>query len=109
MAVRPKEMLAREREHGEEAWYWLSFADGSRPAGEQFLGVVIVRAKGFALAHQQVGLLGISPGGEVLGGPGGPWIEPPPEYTNRLLTRRECELIEQLFMVQLKAWELSQL
>lgn len=58
------ELLAQESVQP-ESWWWLSFADGSLPAGEQFLGVAIVRARGPSLAIHRAHELGINPGGEV--------------------------------------------
>lgn len=49
--------------------YWLSFADASRPHGEQLLGVCIVHAVGMVNAVRAAHALGINPGGEVRGIP----------------------------------------
>jgi hypothetical protein len=79
---------------GGMSWWWLSFADGERPKGEQFLGVVIVgEADSIVGASILAHALGINPGGEVLGAP------IPPEYLatiaesdrGRLLTKTEAE------------------
>lgn len=68
--------------------WWLSFADGTKPTGEQFLGVAIVEALGFIEAVRVAHLLGINPGGEVRGGPVP--TEPYPETVrNRLLSKDE--------------------
>lgn len=49
--------------------WWLSFADGARPQGQQFLGVAIVPADDMIAAVRLTHRLGINPGGEVRGGP----------------------------------------
>ena len=70
-------------------WYWLSFADGSLPEGEQFLGVAIVPGSGVMSASMMAYELGCNPGGEVQA------IEIPPEhvpdeqYRMRLLSKEE--------------------
>lgn len=46
-------------------WFWLSFADPTRPAGEQFLGACIVEAPDPISAVQMSWALGCNPGGEV--------------------------------------------
>ncbi len=77
-----------------ESWYWLSFADGSLPTGQQFLGVAIVRAPGFGPAVIKARVLGINPGGWVQGFelPGGALPEDVlSQYANRLLTKADCE------------------
>lgn len=48
-----------------ESLLWLSFCDSDRPKGQQFLGVIIIRAKGLAHAMLATNRLGINPGGEV--------------------------------------------
>lgn len=73
-------------------WWWLSFCDGDRPAGSQFLGACLVKASGFFGATMVARSLGCNPGGECQGlgpiplsvGVKGGWAE-------RLLTRAECE------------------
>lgn len=57
--------LAKESEFS-EATIWMSFCDPGKPKGEQFLGVIITRAKGAAHAMIKVHELGINPGGEIL-------------------------------------------
>lgn len=49
------------------ATWWLSFADPNKPAGSQFLGVVLVEASSFEAAFMAVNLAGVNPGGEVRG------------------------------------------
>lgn len=76
-------------------FWFLSFADGRRPKGTQFLGGAIVEAQDFMAAIKKTHALGINPGGEVQGT--GPSItvdsvgeELNKKYSNRLLTREEC-------------------
>ena len=78
--------------------WWLSFCDGDRPEGQQFLGVSVVDGFNLASAAANAHRLGCNPGGEVMG------IEAPedmihmvPEsYRNRLLTRSEAEELDKL-------------
>lgn len=49
-----------------EQWWYLSFVDGSRPEGQQFLGAAIVRARGMTGAIQEAHRRGCNPGGEVM-------------------------------------------
>ena len=67
-------------------WWYLSFAD------EEFKGAVFVRATGMLDAVREAHVLGINPGGEVIG------IEiedetiamlPAPEFRERLLTKAD--------------------
>lgn len=73
-----------------ERWWWLSFADGQLPVGTQFLGVVIVKARGMGWACRRAHELGINPGGEVQGTEFPDGAIAPPEYVGRLLTKEEC-------------------
>jgi hypothetical protein len=81
-------------------YYWLSFADGARPPGSQFLGVAIVPAEDFVRAVGITHLGGYNPGGEVAGYPyvndptGDLGIEVPAEYVGRLLTKAEAEALD---------------
>lgn len=74
--------------------FWLSFADGTRPTGTQFLGVVIIRDSDFVEAVKAAHRLGANPGGEVKGTE----IEAdiPPEYMDRLLSRESLAELEKL-------------
>ena len=79
------------------AWWWLSFADGERPKGQQFLGACLVQAQGLLGATLAARLLGLNPGGEVKGvGPIPTDTEFPPGWTNRLLNREECAEFDRL-------------
>jgi hypothetical protein len=79
-------------------WWWLSFADGDRPEGQQFLGVALVQGRGLGLASSEAWAHGCNPGGEVMGMPFPDWAKPPEGYTNRLLTRAEAEEVERLVL-----------
>lgn len=73
--------------------WWLSFADSSRPKGEQFLGVVIVRGFDMMQAVLVASRLGLNPGGGIRG------FQIPEDYAaekwhGRLLTREDCQALE---------------
>jgi hypothetical protein len=75
--------IAEEHTTPRSAWYWMSFVDPDRPAGDRFLGVAIVWADGPVTAVSKTHELDINPGGEVA-------IvrlpeAPPLGYTDRLL------------------------
>src|SRR5271155_5554342 len=73
------------------AWWWLSFADRSRPDGSQFLGACLVKARGFLGAVMAAKIMGLNPGGEVKGiGPIPEDSDIRPGWADRLLTREEC-------------------
>jgi hypothetical protein len=57
--------LNEELDNDEEC-LWMSFCDPDKPEGEQFLGVIITKDKGFAHAVTKINSLGINPGGEIL-------------------------------------------
>lgn len=88
---RTVEILAEES--GEPvAWWWLSFCDPERPAGTQFLGACLVRARGFFSATHIARDRGCNPGGECQGLGPIPDDKPiAPRWTYRLLTKAECE------------------
>ena len=48
-------------------YWWLSFADASRPKGQTNLGVAIVRGRDLGDALARAWELGCNPGGEVAG------------------------------------------
>jgi hypothetical protein len=66
-------------------WWWLSFADGEKPKGEQFLGGCLVQADDFLGAVAEATRIGINPGGECRGL--GPIPEPGPIPVNVLLSK----------------------
>lgn len=70
-------------------WWWLSFADPLRPPGRQFLGVLVVPGVSFEHALEGTFLLGLNPGGEVVGNELPPDKVPAEEFRGRLLSRDE--------------------
>ncbi len=86
-------------EHGEGGWFWLSFADFQLPAGNQFLGVVIVQATHLIDAIKVTHILGCNPGGEVRSLP---ILKDVPvamyavldQWRDRLLTRDQCSRVD---------------
>jgi hypothetical protein len=86
-AIRKITLLARE-EDNPITDLWLSFVDRDKPEGEQFLGVIVTKARGPAHAIVKLNEMGICPPGEVASmSVQGERI--PPEHFNRLLTRDE--------------------
>lgn len=74
-------------------WFYLSFCDEDRPAGEKFLGACIVRGTDIARAAEEAWTRGCNPGGQVLGvdiefGPSG---KPPDALCNRLMQLEELK------------------
>ena len=81
-------------------WWALSFAVSGKN-----LGVVVVRARGFLMAHRVADLLGVNPGGEILGfelGPSLPAVVTP-DMTSRLMTKEEMEAIDAAAMEAIDA------
>ena len=76
-------------------WWWLSFADGNRPKGRQFLGVAIVQAYSFPIAVGVAHMLGINPGGEVMGYPVPPGRVVPGPFREQLLSRADIAELEE--------------
>lgn len=72
-----------------EPWWWLSFADGKRPEGEQFLGALFLRGYTLPAVITESHLRGLNPGGEIQAIELPPGIEPPEKWTERLLSREE--------------------
>lgn len=71
-----------------EVCIWMSFCDSDKSKGNQFLGVVITKALGFAHALKKAHSLGINPGGEVKSQS----IDPDKikiEYFDRLLSQKD--------------------
>jgi hypothetical protein len=87
--ARMRSMLADERDTKPLTWWWLSFADGTRPKGSQFLGAVLVRAHGTTDAVLQSHRLGLNPGGEVLSVQAPDGYEPNEKYVGRLLSKAD--------------------
>jgi hypothetical protein len=74
-----------------EPWWWLSFADGSLPDGQQFLGVAIMQGYTIEAVITESHLRNLNPGGEVQYVQIPPEHVPAPEYRNRLLGKIELE------------------
>lgn len=94
------EVIGAELDEGDFNWWWLSFADGDLPKGEQFLGVALVRAHGMGTAAMTAHTLGINPGGEAMGIEIPPTFDIPAEYQNRLLTKDECAALDEILARQ---------
>jgi hypothetical protein len=88
-------ILEEERATGELAWWYMSFADSSRPKGQQWLGACIVEGYGLATATRRSWELGVNPGGGVLAGPIPPEaVEKFKDHFNKLYrTREELETV----------------
>jgi hypothetical protein len=74
--------------------FWVSFAEDPPPDGRGFLGAVILRAKSFLDIIPVTHMLGINPGGEVLGAEFERHISA--HYCNRLLDRDEALALDEL-------------
>lgn len=71
-------------------WWWLSFADGEKPKGEQFLGACLVQGATLPDAIKEAWRLKINPGGEVMSGElGGYPVDVPEKWANRLLSHED--------------------
>jgi hypothetical protein len=88
-----------------EPWWWLSFADGDLPKGQQFLGACIVRGTEPIMGHPrptdpvpEAWRQGCNPGGEVAMHRVPDDREPPAEWCNRLLTREECAALDAVML-----------
>ena len=93
LQARKARLLAEEAEN-EPAYWWLSFCDTRKPAGEQFIGGSVVKARGMAHALQASWDLGCNPGGEVQGW--GPIPEIPPNYpVGKLLSKPEWDRLDE--------------
>jgi hypothetical protein len=74
-------------------WHWLSFADKRLPKGSQFMGVALIEASHFVAAVTKAHILGINPGGSVMGQEADPGHGPPPErFRDRLLSLAEIKV-----------------
>jgi len=87
---RAHELLYKERQTGSAQWMYLSFADESL---KRFNGAVVVKAYGILDAVSICHSLGISPGGQVVGGPLPDELLPGPDYRNRLLSKEDVSAI----------------
>jgi hypothetical protein len=73
--------------------FYLSFADGRLPKGNQWLGAIITEAENDLLAVAKTHKLKINPGGEVLT-INLQEIEIDPKYYDRLLTKADLEYMD---------------
>lgn len=77
--------------------WWLSFADSTRPVGQQFLGAVIAEGETLDDVIIEAHIRGCNPGGEVASvGPISPWWPQVPEAFKRaprwvLMSREDME------------------
>ena len=85
-------MFEQERKMSEQ-WYWLSYCDPAKPAGEQFLGVCVVKARGPLTAVLECNRLKINPKGDVQATPVGQ--HDPGGFANKLLNKKGVELLEE--------------
>jgi hypothetical protein len=83
---------ARDRE---PPWWWLSFADGTRPEGEQFLGALVMQGDVFQHVLTVSHALGLNPGGEIefVPIPREKMQAIPEGARNRLLSREDAEAL----------------
>lgn len=84
--ARMDQHLLSEAIRGKAETWWLSFADGTRPKGDQFLGVAVVKANGLMSAIMETHVRGINPGGGISGSV---VLDVPPDCLNRLMTKQE--------------------
>lgn len=93
--IRAKMLAQAKADPSPKAWHYLSFADGSRPKGTQFLGACIIEAPNIILCAIRAYELGINPGGEILS------VRcesvPPEKWRNRLLTREDIAAMDATF------------
>jgi hypothetical protein len=75
-------------------WFYLSFADGTRPRDRQWLGAIFLEAADSRDAFNRAGAIGANPGGQVLA------LEilerdlPPENYRGRLLGKRALRAMQ---------------
>jgi len=104
------ENIAARTERPTKIW-WLSFADGNKPKGSQFLGAIIIHANDFIEAITETHMLGINPGGECQGmqvPPEGELLVPiGEEWKYRLLSLQECEAFDAEMNKRLDAYDRS--
>ncbi len=69
-------------------WWYLSFADVTRPKGQHFLGACIVQGDDIVEAAREAHVRGCNPGGQVLGAPYPDDVPTPePRWRYRLLSK----------------------
>lgn len=86
--AKKNQALSKEIAAGKERYLWMSFADPTKPKGQQFLGVIITKAMGPTDAMLKTHELGINPGGEIK-----MWeiTEPNQKFVDRLMQKKELE------------------
>lgn len=72
-------------------YVWMSFSDGTKPSGSQFLGVVVLRARDVREAMTISHALKINPGGAVMMCKLPPDFVLPEECRYRLLSAADIE------------------
>jgi hypothetical protein len=72
-------------------WFYLSFADGDRPKGQQWLGACHVEADNFVAAVTRSWEARCNPGGEVRGLELPVGVAPPEAFCDRLMSRADLE------------------
>jgi hypothetical protein len=81
-------------------YFWMSFCDPEKPEGSRFLGALVIKADSDFEALARSWFLELNPGGEML------FYEIPELYheriptdwiETRLITRKECETLENRF------------
>lgn len=78
-----------EPDVSKSGWWFLSFCDNARPAGQQWTGVCAVQGSYMIDALRAAWALRVNPGGEALGTPIPQDKIPAAEFRNKLLTTRE--------------------
>ena len=94
--------------HNPMGIHWLSFCDPHKEPGGQFLGVVVVRERGFTSALMFAHRMRLNPGGVVQGSevPTEPVFERVLEgHFNRLLSREEAVRLSEEVGAAWKEWE----
>lgn len=89
------EVTPHSADVGPGTWLWMSFADAHKPKGQQFLGVLLIKAENILEAAKQAHARGLNPGGEVLATPLPSPMSPQmyatiAPYLGRLLNAAEC-------------------
>ncbi len=88
--------------------WWLSFCDATKPAGSQFLGLVLVRGVDMVQAVKVAHVLGINPGGQVSGIACDPAVLARlsfslEDFANRILDKREAETLAKDIATEINA------
>ncbi|MDD2775483.1 MAG: hypothetical protein PHU06_05980 [Gallionella sp.] len=79
-------------------FYWLSFADASRPKGGQFLGVLIGEADDVTEVIKKAWRLGMNPGGEIQFHILAQDLKVPEPLLWRLMTKQEAKHADQAIL-----------